>query len=270
MITSPDNAYVRLIRSLCADRQVRRSERLFVIEGVRLVNAALAARATLRLVLYDPQHLADQVAAYPLLDHLATLPNAVAAGPRALAAAADTVTPQGVVAVVHWPTFAPRPGLRLVLDAIQDPGNVGTLLRSAEAAGVGWVLCSKGTADPYSPKVVRSAMGAHFSLPLQTDMTWEAIGAALHEVPHIYAAAADGPSPYYAVDWHPPVALLIGSEAHGIGSEGRALATQSITIPMLGRSESLNAGVAGSIILFEALRASGVVTPFGGKKRTTA
>jgi RNA methyltransferase, TrmH family len=171
-----------------------------------------------------------------------------------VAAAADTRQPQGVVAVFAWPELPPRPGLRLVLDGIQDPGNVGTLLRSAEAAGVGLAICAPGSADPYSPKVLRAAMGAHFSLPLRVDADWEQIADELAACPLVYAAEADASMPYYAADWRQPAALIIGGEARGVSAEGQALASHLISIPMLGRAESLNAGVAGSILLFEALR----------------
>jgi TrmH family RNA methyltransferase len=169
-------------------------------------------------------------------------------------AAADTQSPQGVVAAVGWPAIAPRPGLRLVIDAVQDPGNIGTLLRSAEAAGVGLALCTRGCADIYSPKVVRAAMGAHFSLPLRSELSWDELADPLLEATQIYAATAEASMPYYVADWRQPAALIIGSEAHGISAEGLAVATKHIAIPMVGRAESLNAGVAGSIILFEALR----------------
>ncbi|NTU80724.1 MAG: RNA methyltransferase [Chloroflexales bacterium] len=159
-----------------------------------------------------------------------------------------------VLAACAWPAHEPRPGLRLVLDGIQDPGNVGTLLRSAEAAGVGLALCATGTADPYSPKVVRAAMGAHFSLPLRADLGWDEISLELSTCQMVFAADAEATMPYFAADWKQPAALIIGGEARGISDDGMALATHRIAIPMVGRAESLNAGVAGSVILFEALR----------------
>jgi TrmH family RNA methyltransferase len=141
-----------------------------------------------------------------------------------------------------------------VVDAVQDPGNLGTLLRSAEAVGVAQVLCARGTVDAYSPKVVRAAMGAHLRLAIEQDLSWDEIGAQLTSVDHIYAAEAGARMPYYAADWRQPSALIIGNEAHGLSEEARSHATKLISIPMRGRAESLNAGVAGSIILFEALR----------------
>lgn len=242
------------MRSLRADPRERRSERSFVIEGVRLVSDALAAEAELRVALYNPDQLRGTPAGAALCDQLAGQDSCYEASATAIAAAADTRSPQGVVAIVAWPAIAPRPGLRLLLDSIQDPGNVGTLLRSAEAAGVGLVLCSQGCADIYSPKVVRAAMGAHFSLPLRGDLSWDELVVELLDAPLVYAASAEASMPYYAADWRQPATLIIGSETHGVSPEGLGMATHHIAIPMVGRAESLNAGVAGSIILFEALR----------------
>ncbi|WP_298816745.1 TrmH family RNA methyltransferase [Chloroflexus sp.] len=252
MITSTANQHVKWLRALVESSRHRRRERSFVLEGVRLVTDALAAGAELRLALYAPDQLATTEAGVALLDRLRSLPHCFPATPAAIAAAADTEQPQGIIAAVTWPMLPPRPGLRLVLDEIQDPGNVGTLLRSAAAAGVGCVICAPGTADPFSPKVARAAMGAHFLLPLRL-MGWEEIAVELADYT-VYAADSAGQQPYYAVDWRQPAALIIGNEAHGLGAAARALAHRLIAIPMIGSIESLNAGVAGSIILFEALR----------------
>jgi TrmH family RNA methyltransferase len=146
------------------------------------------------------------------------------------------------------------PGIILVLDAIQDPGNMGALLRSAEAVGVAEVLGASGTVDVYSPKVVRAAMGAHMRLAITQDLSWDAIAERLALVDQVYAADAAATMPYFAADWRQPSALIIGNEAHGLSDNARALARSPIGIPMHGRAESLNAAVAGSVILFEALR----------------
>lgn len=215
---------------------------------------ALYTGVPLQLGLYAPEQLAATAAGQHLLEQIADQSGWYAATPRVVAAAADTVTPQGLVAVASWPDLPPRPGLTLILDAIQDPGNVGTLLRSAAAAGVGQIVCIRGTADVYSPKVVRAAMGAHFSLPLQVDWQWPDLAGMPTAGTAVYAAVAQAPLPYYAVDWCRPAALIIGNEAQGISDAGLALATTLITIPMEGLVESLNAAIAGSVILFEALR----------------
>jgi TrmH family RNA methyltransferase len=246
---------VKHIRSLLTDRRERRRERLFVLEGVRLVADALASGAALELALYAPDQLAETVAGLDLLRQIESLRSMHQATPQVLASAADTVHPQGVVALARWPQVEPgKPGLILGLDAIQDPGNLGTLLRSAEAVGVAEVLCAPGTADLYSPKVVRAAMGAHFRLAMEQELGWEEIGDRLAFVDHVYAADAVATMPYYAADWRQPSALIIGNEAHGLSEEARSLAHSLIGIPMRGQAESLNAAVAGSVILFEALR----------------
>jgi TrmH family RNA methyltransferase len=225
VITSTSNAQVKYIRSLCAQAKERRRERVFVLEGVRLVNDALQAGADLRLVLYDAEHLSASENGRVLVRQLMDRSDSYLAAPQAISAATDTVSPQGVVAVAGWPTIQPRDGIRLVLDMIQDPGNVGTLLRSAEAAGVGAVFCTNGTADVYNPKVVRAAMGAHFSIAIEHELSWDDISAQLGECAQIYVAESAATMPYYAADWKQPSALIIGSEAHGVSAEGLAIAS---------------------------------------------
>lgn len=255
MISSPANQHVKRIRSLATDRRVRRRERMFVLEGVRLVADALASGVPLELVLYAHEQLAATGAGVQLLAQLRAMPAAYEATPQVVAAASETVTPQGVVALARWPEVAPDlPGLLLILDAVQDPGNVGTLLRSAEAISVAQVLCIRGTADVYSPKVVRSAMGAHFRLSIAQDIEWPDADQHLSIVDHVYAADAESRMPYYAADWRQRSALIVGNEAHGISVDARARATKLISIPMRGGAESINAAVAGSVILFEAQR----------------
>ena len=255
LITSTANPHVKRVRALAADRRERRRERLFVLEGVRLVADALEHSASLALALYVPEQLVTTEAGNALLDQFRGRRDAFEATPQVLAAAADTVHPQGVVALARWPEVEPgKPGLVLVLDAVQDPGNVGTLLRSAEAVQVAQVLCTRGTADIYSPKVVRAAMGAHFRLATEQDLGWEEVAAQLAFVDHVYAADAGANMPYFAADWRQPSALIVGNEAQGLSMEARDYASKLISIPMRGRAESLNAAVAGSVILFEALR----------------
>jgi RNA methyltransferase, TrmH family len=254
VITSTANPHVKQLRSLATDSKERRRERRFVIEGVRLLATALEAGVRPEPLLYAPDQLARSVAGRALLERLRALELGLEASERTVAAASDTVSPQGVVGALGWPEIAARkPGLVLLIDAVQDPGNLGTLLRSAEAVGVAEAVCLPGSADPYAPKVVRAAMGAHFFLPLRS-ASWDEIEPALLGVDQIYAATAEASMPYYAADWRQPSALIVGNEASGVGEEGLARAGRQIAIPMLGRAESLNAGVAASIILFEALR----------------
>jgi TrmH family RNA methyltransferase len=141
----------------------------------------------------------------------------------------------------------------LIPDQIRDPGNLGTLLRSAAATGVQAVLLPPETTDAFAPKVLRAGMGAHFRVPIR-EMSWEEI----REVGklsglQVYLAEMNGKS-CWETDLQQPLALIIGSEAEGASDEARNLATQKISIPMAGDVESLNAGAAGSVLMFEVVR----------------
>jgi TrmH family RNA methyltransferase len=174
---------------------------------------------------------------------------------RLLQSLSETETPQGILAILEFtqlliPNYS---DFLLIPDQIRDPGNLGTLLRSAAAAGVQAVLLPPETTDPFAPKVVRAGMGAHFRLPIHS-MTWEEIKQVSKSGNlQIYLADMDGES-YWETDLRQPLALIIGGEAEGASKEARKLATQKISIPMSGEVESLNAGVAGSVLMFEVVR----------------
>lgn len=226
-----------------------------MVEGVRLLEEVARAGLAPAFVFYTADLLEDP-RGRALLDALRRLTDGVYEVDAAvLEHAADTVTPQGILAVVPFPRLEPPvdPGLVVVVDGLQDPGNLGTLLRTAEAAGVGHVLLAPGTVDPYNPKVVRGAAGAHFRLPIIVADDWDHIAARL-EGRVIWLADPSAERPYYEVDWTQPSALIVGSEAHGAGPQAAQLATGGIVIPMVGDAESLNAAVSAAVVLFEALR----------------
>jgi TrmH family RNA methyltransferase len=165
----------------------------------------------------------------------------------------ETETPQGILAVLEF-TSLPIPdqsNFILIPDQIRDPGNLGTLLRSAAATGVQAVLLPPETTDAFAPKVVRSGMGAHFRLPIHS-MTWNEIKETTKGL-QIHLADMDGISCWQA-DLRQPLALIVGGEADGASEEARKLMTHNISIPMAGNVESLNAGVAGSVLMFEVVR----------------
>lgn len=170
-----------------------------------------------------------------------------------------TESPQGILAVLPLPTPVvpptPQPGdLVLIADAIQDPGNLGTILRTAAGAAVRWVWTTPGTVDAYAPKVVRSAMGAHFRLSIMVEVTWPDLRA--HLSPHlpIFGATSHAGQPYDAIDWRRGGAIVIGNEALGLAEAARLAVDTLITIPLAGGVESLNAATAAAVILFEAAR----------------
>jgi TrmH family RNA methyltransferase len=139
-------------------------------------------------------------------------------------------------------------------DAVRDPGNLGTMLRTAAAAGVGAVFLPPGVVDPFAPKVVRAAMGAHFRVPVYP-LSWEEIHNHLNAYAlRVYLAAAGAGQVYTQADFRSPLALIIGGEAEGAGQQARQLAAEYVHIPMSGDVESLNAAIAGAILMFEVVR----------------
>jgi TrmH family RNA methyltransferase len=167
----------------------------------------------------------------------------------------ETETPQGILAVLKL-TELPIPAsldFVLILDQIRDPGNLGTLLRSAAATGVQAVLLPPETTDAFAPKVVRAGMGAHFRLPIR-DLNWGEIKEMSKSANlQMYLADMHGKS-CWKTDLRQPLALIVGSEADGVSEQARKLANEQISIPMIGNVESLNAGVAGSVLMFEVVR----------------
>ena len=254
MITSLSNPKVKHIRAL-ARKKERYAAQQFVVEGVRLIEEALDARVAPSLVLYTA-NVEDDTRSRALLARLhAVTPEFFAVNDAVMKEITSTEMPQGIVVVVPFVELPlpAQPQFVLILDAVRDPGNVGTILRSARAAGVDAIFCTHGTADPYNDKVVRAAMGAHFAVPLRV-ASWEMIAGALRDVPRIYLADARGEVVYARADWTRPVALIVGGEAEGASDDAKKIATARVAIPMRGGAESLNAAMAATVLLFQIAR----------------
>jgi RNA methyltransferase, TrmH family len=257
MISSTHNPKIQQVRALLMKRHERENARVFVVEGVRLVEEALKSQWKAQLVLYTSQ-LSPR--GKPLVEKAAHMGiEAEEVLPSVMDSISDTETAQGLLAVfqIQALPLPNQPDFLLILDSLRDPGNLGTLLRSAEAAGVQAVILSPGTVDAFSPKVVRSAMGAHFHLPIHS-MTWQEINSVCHAIQDsplkILVAEGQRGTPCWKVDLCQPLALVIGSEGQGASDQALGFADELITIPMPGNSESLNAAAAGSILLFEVVR----------------
>lgn len=250
-ITSTQNERVKLVFSLQNRPRARRKERKIALEGTRLVGDAIQRKSKPLFALYEP----DTVD-YNLLANLQNLSGVTlySVTPEVLKHVSDTQQPQGIIAVFPLPIpKMPRTAERvLILDEIRDPGNMGTILRTAAASGVQAVLLSPGCVDPYNPKVLRAGMGAHFRLPI-IEASWPEIAAFTAET-DIYLAAGDGDAQYFAVDWKRRWSLVIGNEAHGVGASAQYLQATRLSIPMDSDTESLNAAIASAVILFEAQR----------------
>lgn len=251
MITSGQNPKIKLVRSLLGRAKERREANAFIVEGVRLVEESVNSNWGFRLVLYD-ESLSDK-ARSQVQSLKSRGVDVEMISETLMKSLSETETPQGILAVLDF-TNLPiphSPDFLLIPDQIRDPGNLGTLLRSAAATGVQAVLLPPETTDAFAPKVVRAGMGAHFRLPIHS-MTWEKIQEQIREL-QVYLADMDGNS-CWEMDLRQPLALIIGSEAEGASEEARKLAPARISIPMSGDIESLNAGVAGSVLMFEVVR----------------
>lgn len=253
MITSSHNPKIQQVRAALAHRAVRAETRHWVVEGVRLVEEALAAGLRPSLVLYSSalsrrgqNVLAELMAAAAEIEEVL---------PALLDGLSDTKTSQGLLVLFEAAEKALPAALDfvLVVDQVRDPGNLGTLLRSAAAAGVQLVITTPGTADAYAPKVLRAGMGAQFRLALRS-LDWPAIVQLCHPHLNIFLAEANAGSAYWQMNLREPLALVVGGEAEGATAAALAAADGLVKIPMPGASESLNAAVAASIILFEVVR----------------
>jgi RNA methyltransferase, TrmH family len=264
-LESPNNSRVKEWSQL-KNKKGRTEQGRFLVEGYRLVEEALRSGLAVDALLWDvgtdelPETL--QEAAYERGVPIFEL------SPKAFASVSDTVTPQGVIAVVQKPRFGKNGGQTptsrvLLLDGLQDPGNVGTLLRCADAFGIEEVCCGTGTVDPYSPKVVRASMGGIFRLSVVVEDAVKYIRNWLGCQPNgrVVMSSADASIECDAFDFTRPFILVIGSEAFGVSDAVRTLATDDVKIPMVGMTESLNAAMAGSVLLYEAFRQRRGKTP---------
>lgn len=257
IITSFKNPRIQHVRSLLSHTSTRKEENLFVTEGVRLAEEVLSAGINPQSIFYSTQ-VTER--ARELIQRCLTLGvTGYEVSPDVMNRISETETSQGVLMVVMR-NVLPLPlssDLVVVMDQIRDPGNCGTILRTAAAAGVKVIFFTPGSVDPYLPKVVRSGMGAHFRLCIR-QADWTEIRNYCKPVSGIslqmlLAESSAGKS-LWQVDLRSPLALIIGGEAEGASLEARQIADSLVHIPMPGGFESLNAGVAASILLFEIVR----------------
>ena len=250
VITSRANPLVAYVRKLNSTRAFRREENAFAAEGSKLLAEALRWEARVETVLAVPGVALPEL---PNRTRVAELPE------KLLAFAADTETPQGIIFVCRGKPLAMPERLEgrrwLVLDGVQDPGNVGAIWRTADAFGAdGLILCS-GCADPWSPKTVRSTMGAVFRLPVYEGTLNDAAERLAAACVPLYAAALGEDTEDIRDVLLDKAAVIIGSEGRGVSEEALALCQKTVKIPMRSRCESLNAAAAASVVLWEMARA---------------
>ncbi|MDR5708231.1 MAG: RNA methyltransferase [Armatimonadota bacterium] len=243
MITSPKNPHIQELRALTRRRE-RWAQGRVVVSGVRLVETILRVGGQIEELL-----VAEPV---PELESLArrTGIRMLRVGPRVIEALADVETPQPVCAVVRIPAMRPLSSLRwsrlVVADGIQDPGNMGALVRTADAAGFDALAVLEGTVDPFHPRAIRASAGSCFALPIVRATGEEVQGE------RVYVADPRGAVDYREADYTPPVVLVFGSE--GTGPRHPWPGSARVRIPLLGTAESLNVVAAAAVLLYEARR----------------
>ena len=258
-IESDANKKIKLAASL-HQRKNREKEGLFLAEGVRLCEMVAESSWKVKFALVTEQLLSTE-RGRALADKLSAVAEVCLASEKIFLKAAATEQPQGILLVVEQQknslqdVQAAENPLYVVLDGVQDPGNVGTIIRTADAAGASAVLCTKGTADVFSDKVVRSTMGSLFHLPLVTGLGAEGIlgFARARNCELLVTALDESAQPLYGRNLARPIMLVFGNEGNGVSAELLS-AGEKTYIPMVGGAESLNVGVSAAVVLFEALR----------------
>ena len=254
------------MRGLLQKRSARWSERAFVAEGAELIRAALDAGAPIESVYVSPDGDDDRAAQEVCRRAGQAGARVFSLGAGVLERVADTVTPQPVLAVLPmleqppagaetWSALAGPGSLVVVLVDVRDPGNAGTVLRAADASGCAAVVYAADSVDPYNPKTVRASAGSLFHVPLAVRPDPLEVAAELSAAGFrtLATVVRDGED-YAAVDWSVPTALFLGNESTGLDPSLQRAVSGSLAIPMAGRAESLNVGVACAVVCFEAFR----------------
>ncbi|MCD6577101.1 MAG: RNA methyltransferase [Anaerolineaceae bacterium] len=257
MITSIKNTKIKIIRGLLNAKKHREQTHTMVVEGVRLAEETLKANAAIHFCLYCDRISERGKKVVRQIQALSYDTEKVSAD--LMDRISDTKNSQGVLLAVPYPEVPLQKNVDpvIVLDGIRDPGNLGTILRTAAAMNIGVALLTPGTTDPFSPKVMRAAMGAQFHLPIQY-MGAQDIQSFCKSINGIELSIliADSSSPKicWKADLSKPVCIVIGNEAEGVSTDIREIAEESISIPMGSLTESFNAAIAASILMYEINR----------------
>lgn len=254
-ITSKQNDWIKRIKSL-HKKNGRKKEGLYIMEGIK---TAEEAKGQLEALLMSDSFLTQ----HPEWEKKSTLycEKVFVTTDEIFKEVSDTMTPQGVLAVLPIPKvciedlFINEKPFLILGDEIQDPGNIGTIIRTADASGAHGVVLNKGSVDIYSPKAIRSMMGSQLHIPI---LYVEDLSSFIDEIKEkgisVYGAHLEGKSYHYQMDYRQGTAIVIGNEANGISVEVADKVDYKVLIPMLGQAESLNAGVAAGILMYEVVR----------------
>lgn len=257
MITSKSNQQMKYIQNLQKKSKVRYEENVFVVEGIKMCLEAPKEWV-------ESMYVSDSFLMDPKQEKRIAEYNYEVVADPIFKMISDTMTPQGILAIIKMPRYSPEQILEqrvphlLILDSIQDPGNLGTMIRTGEGAGVTGVIMNRTTVDLFHPKTIRSTMGSIYRIPFFiTEDLKDTIERIKKAGIVLYAAHLKGKSRYDKMDYKKPTGFLIGNEGNGLSEEIAALADSYIRIPMDGQVESLNAAMAAGILMYEVRRQRG-------------
>ncbi len=256
LITSKDNEVVKNIKKL-KEKKYRDEKKEYIIEGIKLIEEAITENAKIKMIIVCEECLKNEAIEQKLLYQIAKY-NCIYVNEKVFTSITDVKNPQGMLAVIEMENGEEvinyNDDVIFVLDGIQDPGNLGTILRTIDSAGLSQVIVSKDTVDAYNPKVVRSTMGAIFRVKVieSQDIIRTMKNIKKHKY-EILVTSLEATDNIYDIDYTKKM-IVIGNEANGVSQAVLDIADEKIKIPMLGKTESLNAAVATSIIAYEYVR----------------
>lgn len=264
VITSKDNEIIKSLKKL-KDKKYRDEQGLYIVEGIKIIQEAIAEHAKINKIVICEECVEAEEISQKLLYEIAKY-NCIYVSKKVFATLTDVVAPQGILAVIEKPykkyentkeigeSIDYSQDIILVLDGVQDPGNLGTILRTADSVNLNQIIITKNTADPYNPKVVRSTMGAIFRVKIiETDNLVQTLKEIKKNKFKVVVTSLDTEESIYDIDYRKK-AIIIGNEANGVSKEVQNFADSKVKIPMLGRTESLNASVATGVVLYEYVR----------------
>lgn len=256
VITSKENETIKNIKKL-KDKKFRDEAGLYIIEGIKMIEEAIEEKASIKKILICEECLTTGDLEQKILYEIAKY-DCIYVNTKVYNFLTDVVAPQGIMAVVAKPSKDTEidysEDIILALDGIQDPGNLGTILRTADSVKLKQIIVTKNTADSYNPKVVRSTMGAILRIKIiETEDLAKTLKEAKKNKFKIVATSLDTNESIYDISYNKKV-IVIGNEANGVSKEIQELADNRVKIPMLGKTESLNASVATGIMLYEYVR----------------
>ena len=263
MISSLSNMQIKNIIQLQKKGRERKEQGVFVCEGIKMFEEARAFKDGRIVKAYVSENFYEEQ--NQIGKQFEDVPYEVVSE-QVFKEISETMTPQGILAIVKQPEYSLEDMIQdvdarlLLLEDIRDPGNLGTMIRTAEGAGFRGIILSKGCVDMFNPKVIRSTMGAIYRVPfIYAENFIDTLAELKKHHVSIYAAHLDGACDYDTISYENKIAILIGNEANGLSEESAAISSRCIKIPMEGNVESLNAGVAAAILMYEVYRQNRII-----------